>query len=92
MTEKINLTIEEIVSDFEGLIRLDERLNLKLDSGNADKSDLEAYNSRLREIVQKYIPNYRKHLKCSEVKSYEASLEIYGMLYENFREIFSKLI
>ncbi len=58
----------------------------------SSENDIDKYNSELRKMLNKYIPNYRKHLKCDDLTSFDASLEMYGMLYENFKEIFYKLI
>lgn len=59
---------------------------------NSSEKDIDKYNSELRKLLIKYIPNYRKHLKCDDLTSFDASLEMYGMLYENFKKIFYNLV
>nr|WP_294999711.1 hypothetical protein [uncultured Methanobrevibacter sp.] len=92
MNFKIQLSIQEIVSDFESLIRMDEKLKTRFDFEDCDGEDLLKYNDELTRLVKKYIPNYRKYLEVEDAESFEASLSIYEMLYENFKEIFYKLI
>ncbi len=92
MNFKIQLSIQEIVSDFESLVRMDEKLKTRFDFEDCDGEDLLKYNDELTRLVKKYIPNYRKYLEVEDAESFEASLSIYEMLYENFKEIFYKLI
>ena len=88
----IQLSIQEIVKDFESLVRLDERLKSKLDLEECIEEDVCKYHKELTRLVKKYIPNYRKYLEVEDAESFEASLSIYEMLYENFKEIFYNLI
>ena len=88
----IKLSIQEIVEDFESMLRLDERLKSKLDLEECTEEDVCRYHDELTRLVKKYIPNYTKHMNVEDDGSFEASLAIYGMLYENFKEIFYRLI
>ena len=94
MSEKpIKLTIQEIVRDFETLVRYDERLDLKFDLKKANDKDIEKFYSEMLRITEKYIPNYQNHIDGSvDEVNYDNALKLYEMLYENFKEIFYKLI
>ena len=94
MSEKtIKLTIQEIVRDFETLVRYDECLNLKFDLKRANDDDIEKFHSEMLKMTEKYIPNYERHVDGSvDEANYDNALKLYEMLYENFREIFYKLI
>ena len=93
MEKTIKLTIQEIVSDFEKLVRYDERLDALFDSKKANDKQIEEFYNFTLEMTEKYIPDYEKHIdgNIDEV-DYDNALKLYGMLYENFREIFYKLI
>lgn len=93
MDFRIKLTIQEIVNDFERLIRYDERLEVLFDNEKADKKEIEKFYIDMVEMIGKYIPNFKNHVDgdISEA-NYENALKMYKMLYENFKEIFYKLI
>ena len=88
----IQLSIQEIVKDFESMLRLDERLKSKLDLEECTEEDVCKYHKELTRLVKKYIPNYTKHMDVEDDGSFEASLAIYEMLYGNFKEIFYHLV
>ena len=93
MEKTIELSIQEIVSDFEKLVRYDERLDALFDSKKANDEKIEEFYNFTLEMTEKYIPNYEKHIEGSiDEVNYDNALKLYGMLYENFREIFYKLI
>lgn len=92
MTTAIRLSIQEVVSDFESLLRMDATLSTHFDLEMSTEKDIDKYNSELRKLLNKYIPNNRTHLKCDDLTSFDVSLEMYGMLYENFKEIFYNLV
>ena len=96
MTKKIKLTIQEIVKDFynlgekEGYISgLSEGLKLK-------EKDLNSYHIFLKEMIDKYIPNWKEKIDKryweKECTTDEKGLIISSILYRNFTEIFYKLI
>jgi hypothetical protein len=97
MSEKpIKLTIQEIVKDFETLVRYDEYLDLKFDLKKANDKDIEKFYSEMLRITEKYIPTYEKFLPeeyhMDKSTAYDKALILYKMLYENFLEIFSGLV
>ena len=87
----IKLTIQEIVNDFEKLLRLDEELNVKLDFRECSKEDIDRFHDGVVVIAVKYIPNYMDHMPETDTR-YDCALELYKMVYGNFREIFFKLV
>lgn len=93
MEFRIKLTIQEIVNDFERLIRYDERLEVLFDNEKVDKKEIEKFYIDMVEMIGKYIPNYKNHV-AGDISgaNYENALKMYKMLYENFKEIFYKLI
>ena len=85
MSDVIKLTIQEIVDDFEKLIRYDEHLDVLFDFKKAD------------EMCEKYLPDYKSLLEerfqqTEDDGSYESTLNMYQLLYANFKEIFYKLL
>ena len=96
MVKKIRLTIEEIVKDFEELIRHDERLDTLFDMEKACDDDIEKFHEEMIALMEKYLPNYRQKVSdeyfSDETTSYEKALILYNDLYENFKEIFYQLI
>lgn len=94
MTKKIQLTINEIVSDFEKINRYDERLGVLFSLEKCDEDEIHKFFNFTEKMIEKYIPNYPKHLSedYENGDEYQKALILYGMLYENFREIFGKLI
>lgn len=92
MDNCIKLTIKEIVVDFEKLVRHDERLDVLFDHKKAEKKQIGEFYNSMVEIAQKYIPNYEDHVGNVDEVSYGNALKLYEILYENFREIFEKLI
>ena len=94
MKFEIKVSIQEIVKDFEELVRYDERLGVQFDSNMANDEEIAKFNTFIMDMVNKYIPGYERHLDepLSGEDTYEDALVIYRMLYENFREIFFNLI
>lgn len=93
MEKTIKLSIQEIVNDFEKLVRFDERLDVLFDCKKANSNKIEEFYDFVLEMVEKYIPNYENHVdgNVHEV-NYENALKLYGMLYENFKEILYQLV
>ena len=92
----IRLTIQEIVNDFEALIRHDEHLDVQFDMNRAQDEDIDRFHSEMMALIEKYIPTYEKHLTekyySDDATTYDKALELYSMLYENFKEILCKLV
>lgn len=93
---KIKLTIQEIVNDYECLVRYDERLDVHFDFKKATDETIDDFYHGMVRLIEKYIPNYRKHLPkefySDESSRYDQALILYNMLYGNFKEIFYQLI
>lgn len=94
MTYTIQLTIQEMISDHEKLIRCHERLDALLDFEKATDMETVAFYGEMTQLIEKYIPNYLKHVSedYASKDSFDRGMELYGMLYENFREMFCRLI
>jgi hypothetical protein len=93
---KIRLHIDEIVRDFERMVRHHERLDVHFDFEKATDAEIDAFYRDMLELVEKYIPTYEKHLSeeyyAEDATTFSRALQLYEMLYENFREIFRQLI
>ena len=96
MTIKIQLSIQEIVSDFERMLRCHERLGAFFDFEKADNDEIIRFHDEMVELMDKYIPNYKQHLSeeyfNDKTPTFDRALELYGMLYRNFREMFYQLV
>lgn len=96
MDKKINLTIQEIVGDFEKLVRYDERLDSLFDNELANEGHIEKFHQDLVELIEKYLPSYKdkinKRYFSDDVSTYEKAIILYKPLYENFKEIFYQLV
>ena len=94
MTETIELTIQEIVTDFEKLARFDERLKINFDFSRATDEDIREFFSFVEKLTRKYIPNYEDYLDddFEDDDDYSKALTLYNMIYENFREMFYRLV
>ena len=93
---KIKLTIQEIIEDFEKLVRCDEKLGVMFDFEKADDEDIEKFFKNMEKLARKYLPNYEDNISrkyfSDEISLYDKALMLYNILYENFREIFYQLI
>ena len=97
MSDVIKLTIQEIVDDFEKLIRYDEHLDVLIDFKKADEKEIDEFHDNIVEMCEKYLPKYRSLLEerfqqTEDDGSYESTLNMYQLLYANFKEIFYKLL
>lgn len=96
MSKKINLTIREIVEDFEKLVRYDERLDSLFDHELANDDHIEKFHQDLVEMIEKYLPSYKDKINqryfSDEASTYEKSIILYKPLYDNFKEIFYQLV
>ena len=92
----IRLTIQEIVQDFEGMMRADERISLLGDLGKLDVSDCNDYHRGMQCLAEKYMPKYKSLVPADYFSDDASALAkgsmLYDMLYENFKEIFYKLV
>jgi len=96
MSEVIRLTIQEIVKDFEDLNRYDERLDVLFDMQKASDEEINDFFSHMLFLTRKYIPNFQRQVgekyHSEESTKYDRALILYEMLYENFKEMFYKLV
>ena len=94
MTETIELTIQEIVTDFEKLPRFDEKLKINFDFSRATDDDITEFFSFVEKMTRKYIPNYENYLDddFEDDEEYSKALTLYNMIYANFREMFYRLV
>lgn len=93
MGDVIRLSIQEIVRDFEELVRHDERLDTYFDFKKAKEKDISNFSKRMEELAVKYIPKSVDRIKAeSGDDEYERGLALYKTLYGNFLEIFEKLL
>ena len=96
MTIKIQLTIQEIVCDFEAMVRRHERLGSLFDYEKADEDEIERFHTEMVGLMEKYLPNYREHLSeeylREDTPTFAKALELYGELYCNFKEMFYQLV
>jgi len=92
----IQLSIQEMVKDFEELNRYDERLGVLFDLEKATDKEINDFFSYMVFLAKKYIPTFERHVSekyySGESTKYDKALILYEMLYENFKEIFYKLI
>ena len=95
MAKKIKLTIEEIVKDFEALIRHDERLNTILDMKKFSEEDIEDFHLEMIALMEKYLPTYREKVSreyfSEDATTLNKAMILYDDLHENFRHIFCQL-
>lgn len=96
MSKKIKLTIQEIVSDFEKMVRCHERLDVLFDLEEATEYDIEKFNALVIMIGEKYLPGYESHMSeeyfSEDTPVFDKALELYGELYRNFKQMFYNLI
>ena len=96
MSKKIKLTIQEIVCDFERMVRHHERLDVHFDFEKADEGEIDEFHAEMLELMEKYLPDYEKHVPKDYLKEetplFDKGLILYGELYRNFKEIFYQLV
>ena len=96
MSNSIKLSIQQIVFDFESLIRAQEKVNTLKMTGQLKNSDCIEYKNSMVDMAERYLPNYRKHIPSRFFSDETDELEKAGILatvlYENFKEIFYQLI
>ena len=94
--KKIRLSIQEIVRDFEMMIRYHERLDAEFDFEKATDTEIEEFRLHMVEMTEKYLPTYKEHLSEDYFKpdtpAFDRALELYGELYENFRHMFYQML
>ena len=85
-----------MVKDFEELNRYDERLGVLFDLERATDTEINDFYHYMLFLAKKYIPTFERHVSekyySSESTKYDKALMLYQILYENFKEMFYKLI
>ena len=95
MKKVIELSIQEIVQDFYNLAQEEGYISGLTANGDYPTDEIEKYRDFMIKMGKKYIPNIlEKHVSefFSEKELDEQGLEISGILEENFKEIFYKLV
>ena len=96
MSNSIKLSIQQIVFDFESLIRAQEKVNTLKMTGSLYESDCIEYKNSMVDMAERYLPNYMQHIHSRFFSDETDELEKAGILatvlYENFKEIFYQLI
>ena len=92
MKRKIRLTIQEIVDDFECLVRYDEKLDAMFSLQKCNDEEISRFLECTENLADKYVPDYEEKFEIGDAEGYDRALLIYGKLYENFKEIFYQLV
>jgi len=91
---KIKISIQEIVDDFERLISEDIRLTTIDDIATLEEWETKEYLEENKKLCEKYIPTYKDLLPKDYFGSddVDKGIILYQMLYKNFKEIFFSLV
>lgn len=93
MGEVIRLSIQEIICDFEKLVRYDEKLGVYFDFKRARDEDISDFYRKIEELGCKYLPKiYEEFLAEGGDNKYDSALALYKVLYANFVEMFTQLV
>ena len=96
MDKKIKLTIQEIVHDFECLLRFEERILTLEDIDQLEDYDSAEFLSDVEAMIQKYLPTYRQHLEeegwSDDDTDKQKAMLLSDILQRNFTEIFYQLV
>ena len=96
MKHTIKLSIQQIVFDFQKLVRSQERITILKQRDLLTDRDCEEYKNETIDMAERYLPNYRNHVPSrffsDETDDYEKAGMLGTILYENFKEIFYQLV
>ena len=96
MTVKIKLSIQEVVCDFERLLRHHEHLGVLFDFEKADDATIDEFHKEMVSMMEKYLPTYKEHISDEylneDTPTFDRALELYGELYRNFKEMFYQMV
>lgn len=96
MKYTIKLSIQQIVFDFQALIRSQEKIIVLKEMDLLTDGDCEEYKNEMVDMAERYLPTYRNHVPSrffsDETADYEKAGILATILYENFKEIFYQLI
>ena len=94
--KKIKLTIQEIVKDFYSLGEQEGYISGLAEGFELSEKDKNDYEYFLKNMINKYLPNWEEHINKDyfnkELDSLEKNLILSIELYENFKNIFYQLI
>lgn len=96
MDTEIQLSIQEIVLDYEALVRFEERIITLEEIDRLDEEDSEEFLEDIERMAAKYIPNYLEILPdrfySPNSSTKQKAMILSNMLQKNFKEIFYKLV
>lgn len=76
---------EEVLCDYERLIRLDERMDVLFDCDMAGEIEIKNFYENVAILVEKYIPDYDIGDRYPD-KSYEKALILYSVLQNYLKD------
>ena len=92
----IKLTIQEIVNDFESIIRFEEHITTLDEIDQLDDENSVEFLIDADMMIRKYIPNYESLPQIKDISSKtsdkQKAMILSNLLQENFKEIFYGLI
>lgn len=92
----ITLSIQEIVNDFYSLAEEEGFLTGLAEVGACEEEDKKSYHNKMKEMIEKYMPNYKNHIDkryfADDATEDEKGVILSTSLCENFREIFYGLV
>ena len=92
----IKLTIQEIVNDFESIIRFEEHITTLEEIDQLDDENSVEFLIYADMMIRKYIPNYENLPQIKDISSKtsdkQKAMILSNLLQENFKEIFYGLI
>lgn len=79
-------SMEEVIDDFEKMIRMDSRMDTLIDHGHADNDEIERFYFDLTKLAEKHTPDFNADEACFGT-TYENALIVCAMLHRRFKEI-----
>ena len=96
MKDVITLSIQEIVNDFYCLAEEEGYLSGLAEVGCCEETDKELYHQKIKELIEKYMPNYLSKIDeryfADDASEDEKGVILSTKLTENFKEIFYGLV
>ena len=92
MTTKIRVSIQEITHDFYNLGETEGYLTGLSEAVILGEKEIENYCKFIFDMAKKYLPNTFEKYKNNDEKDIDNAIKLSSILFENFTEIFCKLI
>jgi hypothetical protein len=92
MTTKIKVSIQEITYDFYNLGETEGYLTGLSEAVILGEKEIENYCKFIFDMTKKYLPNTLERYKNNDEKDIDNAIKLSSILFENFTEIFCKLI